>query len=250
MRPVLTLALASAAVLSVAAPPEIVAYQAQAKTAAMIYAAPSGKAKGLCRVEKGARLAVRPSGAKWYGVFMAGGRLAYIPVQSIEILRTAETGAPLGISRTQIAALGRAKQNRTGLVASRGGVVRGSSDARVQMALEAMRLEGTTPYKWGGNELGSGIDCSGFVKKMYGMIGLGLPRTASEQATVGVPITRLEDLQTGDRLYFYEAKRNKIGHTGIYLGGGYFVHSSSGHKGIARDYLSERWRKILVAARR
>ena len=250
MRPVLFFAFSAAAALSVAAPPEIVAYQAQTKTAAMIYAAPSSKAKGLCRVAKGANLAVRPSGAKWYGVMMAGGRIAYIPVQAIDIVRTSETGAPVGFTRAQIASLGRTTPNRTGLVASRGGVVRGSSDARTQMALEAMRLEGTTPYKWGGNELGSGIDCSGFVKKMYGMIGLGLPRTASEQATVGVPITRLEDLQTGDRLYFYEAKRNKIGHTGIYLGGGYFVHSSSGHKGIARDYLSERWRKILVAARR
>jgi len=41
-----------------------------------------------------------------------------------------------------------------------------------------------------------------------------------------------------------------IGHTGIYQGGGVFIHSSSGHHGIAQDYLTERWLKILVAARR
>ena len=250
MRPALLLPLLAAAVPSVAAPAKVVAYLAQATTAAQIYTAPSPKAKGLYRVQKGANLAVRPAGKSWYAVLMADRRLAYIPGQAIEIMRMPETGEPVGYTQAEVAAFGKAQRPASTTVASRGGTVRGTSDARIQMALEAMRLEGSTPYKWGGNELGSGIDCSGFVKKMYGMIGVGLPRTASEQATVGVPITRLEDLQTGDRLYFYEAKRNKIGHTGIYLGGGYFVHSSSGHKGIARDYLSERWRKILVAARR
>lgn len=108
-----------------------------------------------------------------------------------------------------------------------------------------------TPYKWGGNDLQSGIDCSGFVQKLYGGIGLSLPRTAAEQAMVGTPITRLEHLQPGDRLYFWDAKRGKIGHTGIYLGNGHFVHSSSGRRGVATDSLHDpKWRKILVAARR
>ena len=77
-----------------------------------------------------------------------------------------------------------------------------------------------------------------------------LPRTAAEQALVGQPVCRLEDLQSGDRLYFWEKKRSKIGHTGLYLGNGYFVHSSSGNHGVATDYLTPRWRAILVAARR
>ena len=68
---------------------------------------------------------------------------------------------------------------------------------------------------------------------------------------MGQQITRLEDLQAGDRLYFWENKRGKIGHTGIYLGKGYFVHSSVGNHGVATDYLgSKNWLKILVAARR
>ncbi|MBL8049144.1 MAG: C40 family peptidase [Chthonomonas sp.] len=107
-----------------------------------------------------------------------------------------------------------------------------------------------TPYVWGGNNLKGGIDCSGFVQQLYGKIGMNLPRTASEQALVGKPITRLDDLKSGDRLYFWENKRNKIGHTGIYMGNGYFIHSSRGKGGVDTDYLSEKWRKILVAARR
>lgn len=107
-----------------------------------------------------------------------------------------------------------------------------------------------TPYVWGGNNLKGGIDCSGFVQQLYGKIGMNLPRTASEQALVGRPITRLDDLRSGDRLYFWENKRNKIGHTGIYMGNGYFIHSSRGKGGVDTDYLSMKWRKILVAARR
>ena len=123
-------------------------------------------------------------------------------------------------------------------------------DARSKMADYALNFKGT-PYVWGGNDVNRGIDCSGFVKSMYGAIGLKLPRTAAEQALVGTPISRLEDLRKGDRLYFWDAKRGKIGHTGIYLGDGNFVHSSSGHGGVATDYLgSQKWLKILVAARR
>jgi len=107
-----------------------------------------------------------------------------------------------------------------------------------------------TPYKWGGNDEYKGIDCSGFVKKLYGKIGVNLPRTAAEQSRVGMPISDLGDLMPGDRLYFWESKRGRIGHTGMYLGNGYFVHSSMGHRGVATDVLTPRWQKILVAARR
>ena len=83
------------------------------------------------------------------------------------------------------------------------------------------------------------------------MVGGTPPGPAAGQALVGKKTPRLEDLQSGDRLYFWENKRNKIGHTGIYLGNGYFVHSSRGHNGVATDYLGQqKWLKILVAARR
>ena len=52
-----------------------------------------------------------------------------------------------------------------------------------------------------------------------------LPRTAAEQATVGEPITRLEDLQPGDRLYFKERSETRISHTGIYLLGHWNVRA-------------------------
>ncbi|HEY3781440.1 MAG TPA: C40 family peptidase [Fimbriimonadaceae bacterium] len=124
-----------------------------------------------------------------------------------------------------------------------------SAGSRAQVAKWSLNFKGT-PYKWGGNDPQKGIDCSGFVKFLYGQIGLQLPRTAAEQAYVGTPIRRLESLQPGDRLYFWSYKRNMIGHTGLYLGNGYFVHSSTNHHGVDTDYLTQKWLGILVAARR
>lgn len=125
----------------------------------------------------------------------------------------------------------------------------GNTSSRAWAAQYGTKYTGT-PYKWGGNDPLNGIDCSAFVKHCYGQIGISLPRTAAEQALVGTPIRKYEDLQPGDRLYFWDKKRGKIGHTGMYLGNGYFVHSSSGKGGVTTDVLSERWQKICVGARR
>ncbi len=140
---------------------------------------------------------------------------------------------------------------RTSKVAMLPQLVRQStqSSSRAVAATKGLNYIGT-PYVWGGDNINSGIDCSGFVKKLYGDIGINLPRTAAEQAKVGTPIHRLQDLIAGDRLYFWEKKRATIGHTGLYLGNGYFVHSSRGKNGVDTDKLTEKWQRILVAARR
>ncbi|RYG42697.1 NlpC/P60 family protein [bacterium] len=169
----------------------------------------------------------------WNRVMMSNGADGYIREEDVAILPyrvTSKSGGGGGATR--------ADGREVGNLTSRAGAARAG-----------LNYVGT-PYKWGGNDLMSGIDCSGFVKKLYGKIGVDLPRTAAEQALVGQAITDRSQLQAGDRLYFWDHKRNKIGHTGLYLGNGYFVHSSSGHKGVAADVLTERWQKILVAARR
>lgn len=136
------------------------------------------------------------------------------------------------------------------LLSRGGGRTSSSAEGRAKAADLGTQYQGTR-YKWGGNDIINGIDCSAFVQQLMGHIGLKLPRTAAQQALVGTPINRLEDLRKGDRLYFWSSKRNMIGHTGIYLGNGYFVHSSSNNGGVSTDYLgSKTWMNILVAARR
>ncbi|HLK16536.1 MAG TPA: C40 family peptidase, partial [Fimbriimonadaceae bacterium] len=173
--------------------------------------------------------------ADWTSVVLQNGSKGYIPTDAVAVL-------PYNVLQ------GAPQRDRSRDLASRGDAT-GTTYSPGDVAGLATEFIGT-PYKWGGQDLNNGIDCSGFVKKMFGAIGVNLPRTAAEQVNYGEPVTRLEYLQRGDRLYFWSSSRGKIGHTGIYLGNGYFVHSSSGKGGVATSPLTKSWLKILVAARR
>ncbi len=95
------------------------------------------------------------------------------------------------------------------------------------------------PYKYGGNGK-TNIDCSLFVKQVFAEHGITLPRTAHEQAEIGNYIEK-EDLIAGDRLYFYERNnRGHIGHTGLYIGDGQFIHASSNQGEVAISNLFDR----------
>jgi cell wall-associated NlpC family hydrolase len=184
-------------------------------------------------------LVIRGTASKsWVAVVLQNGAKGFIPTDSVAVLPYVVTGTIMSASRS-------AYVSRGPQVA----IVPNSEAAQVAELAQTYSGSGI-PYKWGGTDLASGIDCSAFVKKMFGAIGVNLPRTAAEQALVGERITRLEDLRAGDRLYFWSSSRNKIGHTGIYLGNGYFVHSSSGKGGVATSYLTSSWLKILYTARR
>ncbi len=80
------------------------------------------------------------------------------------------------------------------------------------------------PYRLGGNDPKVGFDCSGFVTYVYrNTLGMVLPRTARQLATVGVGIAR-EELQPGD-LVFFNTRGSPNSHVGIYLGDSKFVHA-------------------------
>lgn len=89
------------------------------------------------------------------------------------------------------------------------------------------------PYRFGGSSL-KGIDCSSFVQKIYRIFGITLPRSAREQATVGISITR-ENLTKGDLVFFHTYR--SLGHVGIYIGNNEFVHASSKSKAVRIDSL-------------
>jgi peptidoglycan DL-endopeptidase LytE len=95
------------------------------------------------------------------------------------------------------------------------------------------------PYKYGGESV-RGLDCSAYVKKIYDIFDVQLPRSAREQFHSGAKITR-EELAVGD-LVFFKTKRyaKHPTHVGIYIGEGNFIHSSSGHSrvGVKIDALA------------
>ena len=80
------------------------------------------------------------------------------------------------------------------------------------------------PYRFGGMSL-RGLDCSAFVRRIYSIFDINLPRTAREQSQVGQKVSR-EELAIGDLVFFNT--RRYISHVGIYIGNNEFVHASSG----------------------
>jgi LysM repeat protein len=89
------------------------------------------------------------------------------------------------------------------------------------------------PYRLGGSSV-RGLDCSAFVKKIYDFFGVTLPRTAREQARLGINVLRGE-LEEGDLVFFNT--RRLLGHVGIYIGNNEFVHASSRNKRVRIDSL-------------
>lgn len=80
------------------------------------------------------------------------------------------------------------------------------------------------PYRFGGSTL-MGIDCSAYVQKVYGFIGMNIPRSAREQFREGETVDR-EELSIGD-LVFFRTYASFPSHVGIYLGNNMFIHASS-----------------------
>jgi cell wall-associated NlpC family hydrolase len=79
------------------------------------------------------------------------------------------------------------------------------------------------PYRWGGDNVVEGMDCSGFVRAVYNLCGISIPRTSAEQFRAGEGVSR-ENLKDGD-LVFFGSSVDKINHVGIYVGNGRFVHA-------------------------
>jgi cell wall-associated NlpC family hydrolase len=105
------------------------------------------------------------------------------------------------------------------------------------------------PYRWGGENVVDGMDCSGFVRAVYNLCGLSIPRTSREQYKAGDAIVK-EDLRDGD-LVFFGASEDSINHVGIYVGGSRFVHAPKRGEEIRATSIDESYfEKRFIGGRR
>ncbi len=94
-----------------------------------------------------------------------------------------------------------------------------------------------TPYAYGGNTP-SGFDCSGFVQYVMSNFGVTMPRSSTEQYSIGVRVDKSQ-LLPGDLVYFkYSASSSRLSHVGIYTGNGNFIHSPVPGQTVRIDTLS------------
>jgi hypothetical protein len=108
----------------------------------------------------------------------------------------------------------------------------------------ARRLLGV-PYRWGGDSPGGGFDCSGFVRYVYAHFGLSLPHSSYGDFGLGRRVSR-GSLRPGDLVFF-----DGVGHVGMYVGGGRFIHAPHSGTSVQVTSLDEPWyRSTYDGARR
>lgn len=92
------------------------------------------------------------------------------------------------------------------------------------------------PYVYGGAS-SSGFDCSGFTMYVYKHFGISMAHGAQSQSRLGKKVSAdkssktslLNNLREGDLVFFLDYETmDEIGHCGIYIGDGNFIHASSG----------------------
>jgi len=79
------------------------------------------------------------------------------------------------------------------------------------------------PYRWGGSNPATGLDCSGYTQLVFRQVGINLPRVSRDQARVGRTVNGIANARPGD-LVFY-ARSGVIHHVGIYAGKGMYWNS-------------------------
>ncbi len=83
---------------------------------------------------------------------------------------------------------------------------------------EALRYVGIIPYVWGGTDLSTGVDCSGFICAIYERFGINLWGIRTDLYLAGTEVASITEAKAGDILC-YE------GHVAIYDGNGGRIHA-------------------------
>ena len=99
------------------------------------------------------------------------------------------------------------------------------------------------PYVWGGASPSTGFDCSGFTMYVYAQVGVSLPHHAASQYQMGTPVPR-DQLAPGDLVFF-----SGLGHMGMYIGGGQFIHAPQTGDVVKISSMADRWDSYVGARR-
>lgn len=154
----------------------------------------------------------------WYKVDLGNGTQGYIAKRLLSASKTETTsrGAEERIT----------EETETNKTVQTSEITKISSSQGEEIAEYAKQFLGCK-YVYGGSGP-STFDCSGFTMYVYKNFGISLSHSARAQSSNGTYVSK-DELQPGDLVFFkdYETM-DGIGHCGIYIGDGNFIHASSG----------------------
>ncbi len=107
-----------------------------------------------------------------------------------------------------------------------------AAERNARAARIAVRYVGV-PYAWGGSSP-AGFDCSGLVAYAFGRVGVALPHS-SYALWDALPKVPRDRLRPGDLVFF-----NGLGHVGIYVGRGRYVHAPQTGETVEVETLASR----------
>lgn len=126
-----------------------------------------------------------------------------------------------------------------------------------QEAMDAAFSKIGYPYVWGGeSDAEGGYDCSGLVYFVLDTtLGYPMQRVADDQARdTRYPAVGRKEFLAGDPIFFYENPTGDtkayIGHAGMYIGNGMFIHSTGSNAGVSVDLLTGYWGDHLAWGKR
>ena len=122
-------------------------------------------------------------------------------------------------------------QTQSDIVVSNNGTT--SGEAIVDFAKKYLGYN----YVYGGTTPANGFDCSGFIYYVFNSCGYKISRSCSQQANSGKAVEK-SDLQLGDIIFFNNTSDGSIGHVGIYIGNGKFIHAANARRGVVTDTIN------------
>jgi cell wall-associated NlpC family hydrolase len=183
--------------------------------------------------ENGARVTTTSAGTKvtvlsrdnnWYKLQFPRGTVGWVRG---DLLREAPAPAPTVAQGS--------RNTRNAPATKAANTVAHAAGAATTLLERAFALQGIR-YRYGGMSR-SGYDCSGFTSAVFAAEGIKLPRTSAAQSKFGQHVDR-QEMRAGDLVFFATRAGRGVSHVGIYIGGGRFIHSSSGGGKVQIDTLT------------
>jgi len=207
----------------------------------------STSSKVLTRLNKGDKVDVFERFGDWYKIQLPGEKFGWVHK---DFLYVKETNVSRGIVEDTAPKV--ENPDKKDEAASDEAASKEEEKSTQQKIVEYAKKFLGVRYRYGGSSP-SGFDCSGFVQYVFKHFDIKLERTSESQGEHGEKVSK-DELKVADLVFFdTNGGLNRIEHVGIYIGGGKFIHASSGRstrKVVISDLTEGFYKKTYMRARR